>query len=120
MATVLSWWEAEIQHADMTVPMRCQIAELLAHGSRASKKKARALRRSVFNVHLKRTFGRPELAKAFVKIPFLHMDKMFRAWEEYRRSREFAETGFVEYLETHAQFDCNGPSPESRPLARTF
>ena len=98
MATVLAWWESEVEQADMTVAMRRQIADLLADGSRASKKRARQLKRGVFQVHLQRTFGRPELAKAFVKVPCVQVETVFRAWEEYRRSPEYAETGFVDYL----------------------
>ena len=101
MATVLVWWEREVEQTDMTDAMSRQIAELLACGSRASKKKARELRRGVFQVHLKRTFGRPELAKAFVKVQFLRVDTVFWAWEEYRRSPEYRQTGFVDFLATH-------------------
>ena len=74
MATVLAWWESEVEQADMTVAMRRQIADLLAGGSRASKKRARQLKRGVCQVHLKRTFGRPELAKAFVKVPCVQVE----------------------------------------------
>jgi hypothetical protein len=89
MTVAVSYWQQVFEDTAMHKVTHDRIMQFRAENKRESKESARKLSRVAFRAFLQKTYGVPQLAKAFVKYPAVALHSLVQSWTEYKQSTEY-------------------------------